>query len=418
MTDSRSRTDEEQTSFGLVRWLQVLVLGLIGLVALWFCIRSIVLGSSEREFPLIGQAMTPPSAVSEALISLNRASAQNGVADPLARALLEDAVRRAPLLADPFIVAGLDASAHNDLGRAQRLMEEAQRRDPRAIIPRYWLFDNYLRNGDYAQGIAEAQPLMRLQPAAGPAAVTVLTALLKVPAARAPLMAAVRNGAPWRRAFFEQAAASPSLRDDAAAFLREAGTGATLGAGREQQSIVSGLIAANRYVDAYQAWLLSIPADQRPAAPGLTDGNFSRGAGNPPFGWRVSSAGGMVGGTRVPDAPSGSGLAIRVGGDRAATVAEQLVLARPGPLRLDWATRALDQNAGSAGLKAQLRCGLGGRKLADQTVETFTSQLQKHSFSTTLPSDCGAVLVRVSVVPGVEAGALNVLLTGMSLSRE
>jgi len=406
------------TASGAPGWVRVAILGVIGLVALWFCIRSIVLGLEEREYPLIGQSMSPPSAVSQATIALNRASAQNGIADPLARDLLQRALRRGPMLADPIIVAGLDASARNDLGRATRLMEEARRRDPRAIIPRYWLFDNYLRGGDYAKGIAEAGPLLRIQPAAEPAAVAVLTALLKVPAAHAPLVSALRARAPWRRAFFQQAAASPSLHDDAAALLRDAGSGDTVQSGREQGSVVAGMIAAGRYADAYALWLRTLPVNKRPAAPGLFDGGFDRDPGTPPFGWRLSSAGGMVGPVDAPDAPSGAGLAIRVGGDNSATLAEQLVLARPGPLRLTLATRALDQDPGSAGLKVQLRCGIKGKVLASQTIEAFSSRLETHTLSATLRPDCGAVLIRVSVAPGIEAGPLNVLLTSMALSGD
>lgn len=401
-------------------WTRTAALVLAAVVALWFCTRATLLSLLERDYPLIGQSIAPPSPVSQALISLNRASARNGIADPLARALLENALRRAPLLADPFIVAGLDASARNDFVRAQRLMEEARRRDPRSIIPRYWLFDNYLRNGDYSRGIAEAGALIRIQPAARPAAVAVLTALLQVPRARPALAAALRRRPAWRGTFFEQAAASPRLRDPAAALLRAITPGGAAYTGQDQLAIIRGTVRAGNHARAYALWLRTLPADQRPGTPGLFDGGFRRGSEAPPFGWRLPKA--SSGATRIvaaPDARSGSGLAVRTEGERATLLAEQLVLSSPGPLRLTYATRALGEETGpdGAGLRVELRCDATGKILASQVVESFTPRLEAHSLPVTMRPGCGAILVRVAVAPGVEPGPLRALLTDMALSR-
>jgi len=413
MADRRapSPTDAERRA----GWLRTAVLVLVAAVGLWFCVRATILRLWEREYPLIGQGFSPPSPVSLALISLNRASVNDGRADPLARQLLEQALRRAPLLSDPFIVAGLDASARDDLVRAQRLMEEARRRDPRAIIPRYWLFDTYLRNGDYRRGVAEAGPLIRVQPAAEPAAVAVLTALLQMPEARPSLRAALAGRPVWRRTFFAQAAASPRLRDQAVAMLAETGLAETGGggSGRDQQAVVGGLVRAGRYADAYALWLRTLPPGDRPAAPRLFNGGFAGPAGTPPFGWRLRRTARAV---PAGDARSGAGLAIQAGDERA-VVADQLVLATPGPVRLAFATRALEgDETNAAGMRVELRCHATGRVLAGVTVDAFGPSLRTQSLDATMPADCLALLVRVSVVPGTDPGPLHALLTDLSLS--
>lgn len=401
-------------------WVGTAALALVALVALWFCVRATLFRSLEQEYPLFGQAISPPSPVSQALIALNRASARDGTADPLARDLLQSALRRAPLLADPFTVAGLDASAHDDFAQAARLIEESKRRDPRAVIPRYWLFDNYLRSGNYARGIAEAGPLIRIQPAAEPAAVAVLTALLQVPAARPALASALRARPVWSRAFFSQATASPSLRDPAAALLRSITPDDRASTGREQITVMRAMIGAGRYSHAYTLWLRTLTPDKRPQTPGLFDGGFTGHTEAPPFGWRFPGA--NDGGMQViaaSDSPSGSGLAIRSTGERARVLAEQLVLATPGPLHLRFATRALDEGVeSSAGLKVELRCGPKGKALASQVVETFTSRLEAHNLATTMQEGCGAVLVRISVAPSSEPGPVYALLTDMALQRQ
>lgn len=416
MTGSRSGSPV-RASGARSPWVRLLALTIIGLAILWFAIRAMVLGLLEREYPALGAGMQPASPVSQAIIALNRAAARDGIADPLARTFMESALRRAPLLADPFIVAGLDASAHDDLVRAERLMEEARRRDPRSVIPRYWLFDNYLREGKYAQGIAEAQPLIRLQPAAAPATVAILTALLDVPAARPALRSALRARPSWRRNFFEQAAASPRLRRQAASLLLATTPAGATWAGREQLAVMRELVRAGELDDAYALWLRTLPLSQRPSAPGLYDGGFNGRPGGPPFGWRLPEAKrGVVQITEAGDAPSGSGLAIRADGDRNVVLAEQLVLLPPGALRLGFATRTIeDAPPSDAGLQVELRCSATGRPLARDVVSRSLPRLQTHSLSAVLPAGCGGALVRFSVAPGMEPGPLNLLLTNIEL---
>ena len=84
MTADRSGEGSGRAPFAS-SWVRVAALVLTALVALWFCIRATTLQLVERDYPLIGEAWSPPSPVSLALISLNRASATNGVADPLAQ---------------------------------------------------------------------------------------------------------------------------------------------------------------------------------------------------------------------------------------------------------------------------------------------------------------------------------------------
>jgi len=417
VTSSRLSERSEQAPFTIPSWVGTTLLVLVTLFALWFNVRATLFRWLERDYPLFGQVFSPPSPVSQALISLNRASAKNGLADPLTRDLLESALRRAPVLADPFIVAGLDASAHDDFARAERLMEEAKRRDPRAIIPRYWLFDNYLRNGNYALGIAEAAPLIRIQPSAMPAAVAVLTALLQVPEARPVLATALRTRPVWRSAFFQQASASPSLRDQAVALLRDITPNGQASTGRDQMSLMRAMIRDGRYGDAHALWLRALPPENRNQTSGLFDGGFTSRKGFPPFGWWFPKAGaGVTQVIEAPDASSKSGLAIRSRGDRATLVAEQLVLAKPGPVRLSFATRALnDEAASSAGLKVELRCGLKGKLLASRVIGTFTQKLENYSVAATVAPECGVLLVRVSVAPSIEPGPLYALLTDMTV---
>ena len=110
MTGSGLAERAAGASVALAPRICIAALLVLAIAVLWFAIRAMLLGSLERDYPALGAAMQPPSAISQAMIALDRAAARDGVADPLARTSMKNTLRHAPLLADPFIVAGLDAA--------------------------------------------------------------------------------------------------------------------------------------------------------------------------------------------------------------------------------------------------------------------------------------------------------------------
>lgn len=407
----------ERPRGGATIWVTRALVLIVALLAVWLSLRNMLHELLEREYPALAVAIRPSSPVAESGIALNRVVADGGVVDDQSRAYLRSALRHAPLLAEPFIVAGLDASAAGRPERARTLFEEARHRDPRLVIGRYWLFDYYLRAGDYAQGIAEAAPIVRLQPAAASPVATILTALLDVPRARPALVAALERNPPWRDDFFRQVAATPRLRNEAAALLRQRG-GSSAGAD-DQQAVIRSLVGEHAYGRARDLWIALLPGQYRSRASGVYDGDFAGWPGSAPFNWRLfGERKGLVERIAVPTLPQRTGLAIHAQGDAAEPLAEQLVIPAPGNYRLSAVARTLeDESSTETGLQAMVRCAATAKPLAQTVLDRVSDAATPLTLDFTLPASCGAAMIQFGVKPGITPGPLGAVLTGVRLSR-
>lgn len=413
MTTAREAVVEKGESLGWAAWTILLV---AAAAAAWFSLRNALHTLIEREYPMIGVAIRPASPVSEAIIALNRVTNHGGTVDGLTHTLALNALRRAPLMADPLIVAGMEESARDDTGRARAAFEEVRRRDPRSVIARYWLFDYYLRSGLYAEGIAEAEPLVRLQPASAGAVTAVLTALLDVPEARPSLIAALRNAPVWRRNFFRQIAASPRLNAIGAELLALSTSGAETGGAGDHQAMIGAFVREGDYARARSLWLQSLPIGSSTRVAGVYDGDFQGLPGAAPFNWRLSGErSGMV--RRLDtEGGEGKGLGIRHDASRATVFAEQLIMPKPGAHVLRFTVRAREaQSQGDGGLAALVRCAIGKASLGKAVAMHPTATPVTHAVSFIVPASCPAALVRFGVKPGLIPGPVDLVLSGVAV---
>lgn len=394
------------------------VLLIAAAVAAWFSLRNALHTLIEREYPLMGAAISPASPVSQATMALNRVTNYGGTVDRVAHRLAVDALHRAPLMADPLIVAGMEASALDDVQRARAAFEEVKRRDPRSVIARYWLFDYYLRSGLYAEGIAEAGPLIRLQPASATPVTAILTALLDVPEARPALVAALRSRPVWRQEFFRQMGANPRLTAVGAELLALSTAGAETGGARDQQAVIRSLVRRGDYAGARALWMQLLPAESGARAVGVYDGDFEGWPGAAPFNWRLSGErSGVV--RRLGAGGEGKGLGIRHDANRAAMIAEQLIMPAPGPHALRFTVQAREeQSQGDGGIAAVVRCAAGNARLGAAVAPHPATTPATQTLSFTMPATCPAALVQFAVKPGVTPGPLDVVLSNVVLSAQ
>lgn len=398
------------------------IAAILAVPAMWLIARNAVNMLHDRDRPAEAMYFWPDSGAAEASLALDRVVAANGAVDPQSRALFESALRRAPLLGDPLILAGLEASAANDVDRARRLMEEARRRDPRAIIARSWLFDYYLGAGDYAAGIDEAGPLMALQGGAAPAILTVLTSLLSIPQARPALLAKLRASPRWRTAFFIQSSESPALVPAMASLLRDAPNPYPPAALLEQQALLAGLAAEGRYGLAHNMWLAQLPPAYRlkARAQPIYDGDFHGWPGTAPFAWQIRNHGdGSTARADVRDLPEGSALEIASDAYQSEPAADQVLLAPPGPYRLVFKLRRTpDTDPSAAQLGVAMRCAdAASAARSPLAYGAFIPPAAQAvgSIDLTVPRDCPAQLLRLFVLPGDDPGTLDAQVTAVRL---
>ena len=399
------------------RSIVLLLLAAAGaLLITWLIARNAALQLFADDEPAASLQFAPPNGTALAEMALDQVVMANGVVGPQSHALFEEALRRAPLLAQPLILAGMEASAANDTDRARRLMEEARHRDPRSVIARSWLIDYYLGQGDYAAGLDEAGPLMVLESDAQPAILAMVTALVQIPRARPALVAKLRTDPWWRSAFFQQASDSPALVPGMASLLLAAPNRTNpIGAKREQQALLQGVASQGRYALARDMWLAQLPPAQRGKVSAIYDGNFGGLPGVPPFNWRLHDApGNIVERVEVSDLPEKTALQISADGDQSVPIADQLTILPHGAYTLSFKVRRLpDADPGAADLGVVVRCALGDVLGSSFLDPPSAAEIRTVDFD--VPAGCPAVSVRFSVRPGENPGPVDAQLTGVSI---
>ncbi len=389
------------------------------LVVGWFIARNMAVRLYSGTQPQFAALFVPRSGPADAQMALDRVVSANGVADEVSRALFHSALRHEPLIAEPFMLAGLDASGANDLDRARRLMEEARRRNPRATIARFWLLDDYLRGGNYAGALEEVGPILALQSQADSAIVALVTALIDVPQARPALVAKLRTNPFWRRDFFAQASASPSLVDQVPALLAAAPYRADARASTsEQRALVQALIKQGRYREAYDRWRDLLPPAYAQRAATVYDGNFEGWPGATPFNWTLrSDRAGSVRSIAASDLPEGHAVEIGYQSDKPAMLAEQLVLLPAGPQHLAFRVRRTGtEGGGDAALSVRAACAAPRRDLARVSLRDLAPEASERVLDFTVPVSCQAVRITFGAEPGTVAGALDAQLTGVRVT--
>lgn len=184
---------------GGLRLLMVLLL----LAALLLATREALVRSNELERPDFALQFWPPSANAAALLALQRTASADGVVDAQGRVLIAQALQQAPAAGLPLALAGLDASAQEDLARATRLMEQARHRSPRLVLVRAWLINEYARTGRYADALGEAGPVMQLSGESRPQVFALIAAIAARPDGAAAVKAALAAEPNWRKGYLD-----------------------------------------------------------------------------------------------------------------------------------------------------------------------------------------------------------------------
>ena len=401
------------------RWVALTAFVLVTFIVVWASVRNAAIRIWAEARPGVAAKFLPASGHAEASEALNRVVEANGSVDAVALTMARDALRREPLDATPVIIAALGASSQGDDANARRLFLEAEIRDPRAIIARYWLFDDGIRNGNYAKALAEGGPLMQLQPEAQSGVLTLFTALADVPAAQSALIAAMRAQPVWRTNFIRTLAASgnPLTLAHAQALLRTAPAPDAGSARIEQAAIVGGLARAGQYAQARALWQTLLPSETAAPMEQVFDQDFEDAQSPPPFAWSIPAID-QGEAQRVALAPNRHVLEVDFTGDRTLLVARQTVMPPSGGYRLSFFARKLAAGSSSdAAPNAGIRCLPAGTNLAQAMFDAVGETMSPQSLNVDIPATCAAVEVRLWVTPGISPGQMQVQISNVRLDR-
>jgi hypothetical protein len=382
------------------------------LVLAWVSVRSAVQNSYLYSDPEVGASLWPADGNSLAAIAQARVTAANGEIDDTTRALVRSAIEREPLLANPLALAGLDAANAGDRTRAERLMLAARNRDPRLPLVRFWLFDHFVRTGQYASALDEVGPAIRLQPDAITAIMTVLAAMADTPQGNQALATKLATRPFWETSFFQTAAnnSAPDALLTLLSHLPHANQAVD-----EQRAVFLALVNSGKGALAYDNWRRFLPATYRSRAATIYDGNFGGWPGAAPFNWVLTSD--DVGTARmVPagDLPQSTALDVRYFGSTAGVLAQQYIRAAPGRYRLQVAARSRTTGVTGGRLSLELRCQ-SGDVLATLQLDPLGTQLRAFAAPVTVPAGCDLLKVQLAGSPGELFSEVEAQVTGVSL---
>lgn len=338
---------------------------------------------AERAWPT-----NPSVAMALSMRDIGRSAAKGGGASAATVARAMTAARRAPLLAEPFLIKGAMAVAESRPADAERLFVEAKRRDPRSSAARYFLAMQYFATARPLQGLDETSVLTKLVSGGSTALVPGLVQYAREPGAVPNL----------RRMF----AANRELRDGVLASLASDADNVELVmalAGRElgndpadappwQADLIKSLVARGEFTRAHALWLKisGLSGSRR----GLFNPQFAKLSPPPPFNWSLAS-----GDFGVAEPGASGGLQIIYYGRADAEFATQLLLLPPGPYELRMQITRGAETALPSGLTWSLTCQ-GAQRLLQLPVAGRAGISRALVGRFTVPANCPAQLLKLS----------------------
>jgi hypothetical protein len=283
---------------------------------------------------------------------------------PRAALLAQKALRSEPLNEPALAVYGVAVDGMGKAPAADRALTLAGQRNWRDLPVHIWLMRRRLLAGNYAEGLVQADAILRRENEPPPLMLAILAAAALDPRAIDPLVERMRLDPPWRTQLLGYLAGDPrpsSAATEQTLLLRLA-KGPTPPTEDELGGFLWRQVGYRHYQDAQQVWLALTPGAAKDA--GLVrNGGFERPVANSPFDWALNSGPGWT--PTVGDAPASSGKALRVeyDGVSPAQGLRQLLILAPGGYQLTG--RAYDEGeSGADTLTWTLTCADTGQSLA------------------------------------------------------
>ena len=326
-------------------------------------------------------------------------------------ALARKTARQWPLAAQPFLIEGIVALAENQGARAEALLAEARRRDPRAELPRLLLLSIYIRDGQAAAAAGEISALARLLPEASVALMPQAAQLALAVNGRGPTIAVFREQPGVRDAVLAALATDASHSD--LVMRLAAATGALAAADPApawQSALIETLLASGQVARARSIW--ERLAGVKPGStPYLYDPRFAGLPGPAAFNWRL-----VEGGAGVAERSEAQGLQVEYYGRENATLARQRLTLPPGAYQL---SSIVGPAAGShLAIAWAIACDLEGSTIAQLPLAADRDKNTRVRAGFVVPaSGCGVQELRLEATPADIPVTQHVTIGAVSIER-
>lgn len=345
----------------------------------------------------------PTAEISSAMVQIGRAARLGKPAAPTVFSTLDDAARKAPLAAEPFLVRGVEAQLGHDQALALKAFDAAERRDPRSLPAHFFLADALFRYGDSRRGLEEVGILARLAPNGLTSVGPYIATYARDPRNWPKLRALFRSNRQMETASLLALAADASNANAVMALADPDRRGADA---VWLAPLLNSLVTAHQYARAKAIWT-NVSRPRGTAGSLVYDAAFSDPNPPPPFNWSLASS--TVG---LAERQAGGGLHVIFYGHDDGLLARQMLLLAPGRYRVTMT--ASGSAADNRALTWSIRCDTSQKPFAAAPVDVAASR----GWSFIVPASCEAQWLELSGVSSDMPQQSEVTIRKFALARE
>jgi hypothetical protein len=361
--------------------------------------------------PRIAASIAPndPQVMSAAVAMDVRA--RMGLASPQAVALAREAILRAPLSDDAFLVSGVQRLLKHDNRSAEQLLARALARKPRSRIARLFMLELELRSGNVQGAVSDMTILTRLLPDVEKLFIPELARFARDPQTRPTLERIIRSDPPLFGRLLQHMAAKASNAD---IVLQLAAKGAPI---PEPEQPDWRVILLNTLVDkgdvgrAYQQWRAFLGKDAPDQSNLIYDGSFQGLPGLPPFNWNFTAS--EMG---AAERQKRGGLEVQYYGRTAGDLASQLVVLRPGNYRFSFHAEG-DLSDEQHRLVWRMQCTKSNAMVFELPLANITYAGRNVAGNFTVPPKCPAQWLKLVGDPTEFPKIENVVIRSVGIQQ-
>lgn len=380
-----------------------LSLALICIVALAIiCVRYAIIAAeadSNTRFAFRVWPAHPAVLRAEIMGGVVSAASERGQLNAETRREIRLLSAEAPLDPTPFAVEAAVALRDGRDAKAEQLLIQARRRDPRDRGVRFLLAELYLRQNKVGPGLKELVALTKLSPETTASITDMLASYAHMPGAvpqlRRTLQLAPKIKSVLLSKLSEDAGNSALILDLARPISRSNDLLAW------QNRLLASLIKAGEFPRALALWQQFSGQSQ------ANVGNFADSKVSSPFTWTLlSSSDGSATATNRQ-------LAVEYFGRSDAALASRTVLLPPGQYNLSF--RQAESSADPAGIHWTVTCLSDGHSLLNAPLQRGSSGTS--SFAFIVPADCSAERITLLGVAAVYPSEIDVTIADLAVRR-
>lgn len=317
-------------------------------------------------------------------------------------------LRSAPLAAFPLLDEGLRAAKAGDPPRARALMTQAVRRFPQLAEARFWLVQDAVAHHQYFEAIKHLDWLYAIYPQSRAKLIEALGGITTLPGGLSSMRAYVQRNPEWRKPLVEQlvsSGASPAL---SYALVSPDNDLSTSGGG----ALINGMLVRKDYERAYLAWLAQLPAANLVDVGNLYDSNLRGLPGALPFNWNLSDSDGVT-----TNLIKGGGAHISYFGDVVTRTLEQMTVLARGSYTLD-VTTSTRSPADANQIAATIACVTpGATPLVTLRLPPSSHPTQSRAHFT-VPGGCEAQLIAFVGTPAEFTKAADFDVVSVTITKD